>query len=104
LITFKESGSEAPGQYQAHVNRKAIGFWLAAESASEAENKLIEMAGETAGLRKELADHQAEKAIAIEAIQKQTDRLNELTETITKMKTEAPEPEKFNSRRLFRRW
>lgn len=45
MITFRQTGDEAPGAFQALINRQPIGFWIQAETAKEAEERLIELAG-----------------------------------------------------------
>lgn len=79
------------------MNRKAIGFWVEANSAQEAEQKFVEFAGQ--GMSSEIRAKYDEAELA-----KQKAEVERLKEEIRKMKTEAPEPEQFKSRRLFRRW
>lgn len=121
MITFKETPEVQPGSFQVHVNRKPIGFWVDANSAQEAEQKFIAMAAWDPGkenLQKELAGVRSDWAAVttnLKDVTEERDALatevklleaqrRELMDTIQKMKTEAPDPEQFKSRRLFRRW
>lgn len=100
MITFKQGEGEAASQFQAHVNRKPLDFWLEADTAAEAEEKLLNWA-----LKGFLVAERDEKIKGLEEfIESQANQLRESRDEVRKMKTEAPDPEQFKSRRLFRRW
>lgn len=121
MITFKQSGDEAPGGFQAQINRQPVGFWVKAETAKEAEQKFFDYAADGANIAlRRLQFEKAQKQLIekddlivqlkdrVAELKDEIDGLKEsarqLKETITKMKTEVPEAEKYNSRRIFRRW
>ena len=128
MITFKQSGDEAPGSFQVQVNRSRIGFWVEAETAAEAENKFIAMAVDYRNMEELVAENgrykveNTSKAMTIRELSRKLDELTDerenlkdavaelqdqkrgLEEMMAKMKTEAPNPEQFSVRRIFRRW
>lgn len=104
MITFKQGQSEAPDSFQVNINRKAIGFWIKADTAAEAEQKFVEFASEGSKLQPDVEAYENLR----DQIEDQKDLIGDLRaqladrdEQIRRMKTTAPEPKKV--KRFFGR-